>query len=551
MMMGFTFAWVLWLLALLPLATVIAPRPAQPSLRDQFIAFDNALAALGVPPLTAWWRDGIGRWLDAYESAQVLDLVAAVGRGAAKSTAMYKLALFFTLFGPFAVPRGERHWAIVLSRLKEEAAKGIEIIAHWLTLLGVPHHVAGDVIELDQMPRGIRVVAASVAAASGWRAFFVAKDERSKWPDAGVEERVAEEIDTSASAMTATHALAPILSFGSAWVAFGGFFDAVKAGSDAGRVVLGPAPTWVAAPHITEADCRRKERVESRFRREYACEFVETTEESFFPVSLIDRARRAAEGDLPPERGTSYVAAMDPSLGRNAWTLVIAGSVQDGHRKKTSIVLAREWRMPSGQHFDMADVLARIARIVGPYADTVYTDQFHGESLAVIAERLELGITIRVDKPTAAERIERYESLLTRMSDDGIELHADPLVRRDLLSVKRRFTPGGFVVHLPESPGGRHADYVPAIVLAVANEDGASGVSWAEALEGWARGGYQDGPPKQAKLRFFTCADGYTREAQQGSMLARWRPNQPTQFSESCSEEFIEAVAQHRAQYST
>jgi hypothetical protein len=458
------------------------------TLRTQFLNFDDRLAKLAVPPLTPWWRAGIGEWLDAYERGHVLELVACVGRGSAKSTALYKLATFFTLFGAFIVPPGERHFAIVLSRLKEEASKGIDIIASWLGLLGVAHRPSGDVIELVDKPRGIRVVAASVAAASGWRAYFVGKDERSKWPASGVEEREAEEIDTSAGAMTATHALAPVLSFGSAWGAFGSFYEAVRTGTDAHRVVLGPTPTWVAAPHISEDSTRRKERDACKWAREYACVFQESTEESLYPVSLIDRAMRVELGDIGPGDATEYAAAMDPSLGRNAWTLAIAARRSVNGRAKASIVLAREWRKPVGQHFDMAGMIGEIAGLVAPYTSEVVTDQFHGESLQAIAQRLRLDVSIIVDKPTAAERLERYESLLTRLSDDEIELPNDRRVRADLLSVKRKFTPAGFGIHLPTTSDGRHTDYAPSIVLAIARIEALPG--WAEAMDALERRGY-------------------------------------------------------------
>jgi hypothetical protein len=436
------------------------------SLRRRFIQFDNELGGKGVPPLTKWWRDGIGEWLDAYEQGQVLELYACVGRGAAKSTALYKLATFFTLFGDFVIPPGERHFAIVLSRLKEEAGKGIAIIDRWLALLHVRHHVAGDVIELTAMPRGIRVVAASVAAASGWRAYFVGSDERSKWPTSGVEEREAEEIDTSVGAMTATHELAPNVKTGSAWGRWGSFYDNVTSGSDEHKIVLGPAPTWVAAPHISEASCRRKERVASKFNREYLCEFQESTEEAFYTVSLIDRARRKAPFDREPMAGAVYIAAMDPSLGRNAWTLVVGTMLMIDGRPKCSIVLAREWRAPAGGSFDMVEMLTKIASTVAPYAPRhLLTDQYHGESLQSIAHRLNLGVRIVIDKPTAAEKAERYESLLTRLSDDGIELHPDKRLRSDLLSVVRRFGQNGFSVELPETNDGRHADYAPSTTL--------------------------------------------------------------------------------------
>ena len=261
------------------------------SLREDFIRFDDALVAKGVPPCTAWWREHIGAWLDAYEHRRVLELWGAVGRGAAKSTALYKLALFFTLFGRFEVPEGERHFAIVLSRLKEEAAKGIAIIARWMTLLGVKHRVAGDVLELARVPRGIRVVAASVAATSGWRAYAVLKDERSKWAAGGVDDLDGAEIDTSAAAMTATHPDAPVVSFGSAWGAFGTFHAAIVSGTDTTKHVVGPTPTWIAAPHITKEDTQRKERDPRKWAREYACEFQRGSGSAFDEddVAVIDR----------------------------------------------------------------------------------------------------------------------------------------------------------------------------------------------------------------------------------------------------------------------
>ncbi|HEY3817317.1 MAG TPA: hypothetical protein VGL81_09110 [Polyangiaceae bacterium] len=460
------------------------------NLRDQFSEFDDALAAHGVPPLTAWWREGIGSWLDAYETGQVLELWACVGRGAAKSTALYKLALFFALFGDFVVPPGERHFAIVLSRLKEEAAKGIAIIDAWLTLLGVAHHLAGDVIELDEQPRGIRVVAASVAATSGWRAFFVAKDERGKWPLSGVDERDAEEIDTSAAAMTATHALAPIVTMGSAWLTLGAFHETIAAGSTSERVVLGPTPTWIAAPHITEADCRKKERDPRKFAREYASIASDAHDEALIDPHLVDRAMRAAPGDVPPESGTAYTAAMDPSLGRNAWTFVIAGSREVNGRLIASVVLHREWRASHGKMLDPAAVLATIAGHCAAYGVTsVRTDQFHGESLAAIAERMHLGIHVLVDKPTATERLTRYEGLLTRFLDNAIELPRDPVVRADLLAIRRRVSSGvnAFTISMAVTADGRHADYAPSCALAlerIAVDDAIPG--WVYAMERYA-----------------------------------------------------------------
>lgn len=269
-------------------------------LSEKFLAFDDRLASVGVLPLTKWWRERITEWLDAYEQRSVLELWGCVGRGASKSTALYKLALFFCLFGSFAVPAGERHYAVVLSLLKIEAEKGLSIIAGWLERLGIRHRPSGDVIDIDDPDappgRGIRVVAASVGGVSGWRAFFVAKDERSKWPMSGVEEQDAVEIDVSAMSMTATHEFAPSIAFGSAWGAFGEFFDVITAGTTEQRMVLGPTPTYVAAPHVSIASLRRKYKDPKKYAREVECVFQAGASSALEPDQCRAALRHLEEG---------------------------------------------------------------------------------------------------------------------------------------------------------------------------------------------------------------------------------------------------------------
>ena len=362
------------------------------SLRSDFISMDDRLAAHGVPPLTGWWRQGVGDWLDAYELGDCLELVACAGRGSAKSTVIYKLAAFFSLFGLFTIPIGERHYAIVLSRLKEEAQKAPGIISAWLALLGVPHRVAGDVIELTDALRGIRVVAASVAATSGWRAYFVGKDERSKWPSEGVSDLDAEEIDTSSSAMTATHDRAPVVTGGSAWGNFGPFFEAVTGGSDARRHILGPVPTWVAAPHISEESTRRKERNPARWAREYACIFQDGAA-SAFASEEIDAAIR----ELPAgcEVVSTPVIVTDASAGRgDSWTWCAVSWVREPsdttpmlmldliERAGQRILVTRDDRQPGDVLLHGRATVARDPLTHEPIPDATYRES-NGLRLAV------------------------------------------------------------------------------------------------------------------------------------------------------------------------
>jgi hypothetical protein len=429
------------------------------TLREQFLAFDQRLASHGVPPLTAWWREGIGRWLDAYEQGTILELWACVGRGSSKSTALYKLALFFALFGAFEIPPGERHYAIILSRLVSEAAKGISIISRWLTLLRVKHRVVGDVVELDAMPRGIRVVAASVAATSGWRAFAVFKDERSKWPMAGVEEREADEIDTSAAAMTATHR-APIVSFGSAWSAFSSWHEVIAAGSDARRIVLGPTPTWIAAPHLREEDLRLKERNPQRFAREYGSVAQNVVwEDGFYDGLALPCVGLYVKREYDPRR--KYKVALDPAFARDLFAICVA------HAESDQIVVDYvEAIAPprSGLGLSPTACLRRVRQINTEYrAGSALTDQHHAASLVDLGSRE--GVKLEPVPWTPASKAERYELTRVLMRDKKVTLPNDKPLLRELSGIGTKLNASGYE-SIQARPGFTD-DRVSALVLAV------------------------------------------------------------------------------------
>jgi hypothetical protein len=472
------------------------------SLRDRFFAFDDALAARGVPPMTAWWREGVGGWLDRYEHDHVLELWACVGRGAAKSTALYKLALFFALFGEFVVPPGERHFAIVLSRLKEEASKGVDIISRWLVLLGVPHHPSGDVIELDDMPRGIRVVAASVAATSGWRAFFVGRDERSKWSTSGTEEREADEVDTSATAMTATHAFAPNVSFGSAWTKTSGFYDIITAGSNDARIVLGPAPTWVAAPHISEESTHRKEKNPRRWAREYACVSQDGAAAVFadedIDVAFEPRTLGAALGpkviviDASSGRKDTFSYAVagwvrgevatresvpdlegevdhEPSAEElSALFLQIAAHATEDRAARTANAVLRFYAIDGfdpeqARRLGVGGIVAKIARVARQHgAVVVHGDQ--REAFALATQFRAAGLRFRshdwtsTSKPAAIELVRRW------FQERALALPKHERLRRELLSFDEKIAPSGAFTY--GGRGNSHDDYVALLLTA-------------------------------------------------------------------------------------
>ncbi len=218
---------------------------------DSLARLDRRLAKTGRPRIFApgsWW---FAEATAFYGHPTAREWWARCGRGGSKSTVIYRIAENETLFGDWTITPGERHWATIKSRSKEEAAKALGIIAADFTVLGVKHQLAGDTIEIADAPRGIRVVAASVAASSGWRSYLDANDEISKWPTDGATAVDAVEVISSGRAMTVTHPLARRLYFSSAFGVTGPHFDHIEAGTNASCVVS-IAPTWIANPSITE-----------------------------------------------------------------------------------------------------------------------------------------------------------------------------------------------------------------------------------------------------------------------------------------------------------
>jgi hypothetical protein len=228
------------------------------------------------------------------------------------------------------------------------------------------------------------------------------------------------------------------------------------------------APTWVANPTISEADTHALERDERRRLREYGAVPAEDSESSLLSAAMLDRATRLALGDVPPEKGVTYVATMDPGFTRNTWTFCIAAKRIVGGRIKRSVVLVREWRGSTTEPLNPRTVLAEIARLCRPYGVTyVLSDRYEKFSLQTIARDPEIGLSVVVPDWTANDKLSTYESLETWMADDEVDIPPDKQLRADLLAIRQKFTRSGFVVDLPKTPDGRHCDHVPTFLLAM------------------------------------------------------------------------------------
>ena len=428
---------------------------------DHIDVLDRALVARSFPALSPWWRETIA----SFYGSTKRQLVLRVGRRGGKSTSLSRVAVIEGLYGQHEIPPGDVGVVAFLSTTRDEAAQRLRTIRAILDALSVKYRPVEGGVELTGRPIVFKVYTASISGVSGFTCICAVCDEVSSRATSTVEAiprpkswRLAPDLGDDGEREDLPFKLAD----GSDGCARQGVrrrgqrLPANRVRADVDRESQYSAE---ASTHALEPD-------EDRWRREYKAIPFEGDEMSLLSSALIDRATRDVSGDLPREDGVRYFAAMDPALTRNAWSFcVTAQRIVDG-RVKRSVVAVREWRGNRIKNLEPDVVLRDVAAVCRAYSvKVVFTDQFHGQSLAVIARRDDIALRLVVVTATAPEKAERYESLLTWMSDGEIDLPPDPRLRADLLAVRRVLTPNGFTIRLLETPDGRHADLASAVSL--------------------------------------------------------------------------------------
>jgi len=257
-----------------------------------------------------------------------------------------------------------------------------------------------------------------------------------------------------------------LVSIGSPWAPFGPIYEAYNTSwrKPVQRLVIIRAPGWRMNPVFwTPERCERLRKSEPDvYATDCAAEFA-SPEESLFSSVELDRATRLAPTELPPEDRHEYSAAMDPATRGNSWTLIV--STRIGNLKR--ICLARQWTGSRLDPLNPRDVLSQIAALVKPYRiHGVYTDQWFGDALAELAK--DHGLMLWQDTMTTQERTQKYLNLRTKVSIGEVELSPEPMLRSDLMRLKKRTTNTGVQIVLPRTSDGRHCDYAPAVVLSMA-----------------------------------------------------------------------------------
>lgn len=322
-------------------------------------------------------------------------------------------------------------------------------------------------------PVEIRIVAGGRAATSlvaRWLVAFIG-DEAPRM--VGAEDGVANLDDARIAVAGRMRPGAQTFLIGSPWAPFGPVYklDQEHFGKPSRAIVVikakGPQmnPVWWTPERCEDVRLRNPD----AYRVDVDCGYL-SPEESLFSDDDIRAAQRAEPGDIPPDPGLEYAAAIDPATRSNAWTLVVTTCTgRVGALKKRSVVLVREWvgARTAAERLKSPDVLREIATLLRPYrVDTVITDQWAADPLRDIAEQV--GLYLQERAATAADNVDMYSSLKMLMENGALDLPPDAALRADLLGVRRRVTQAGVSIDLSSTSNGRHCDYAPSLARACA-----------------------------------------------------------------------------------
>lgn len=226
-------------------------------------------------------------------------------------------------------------------------------------------------------------------------------------------------------------------------------------------VIRAPAPAmnpvWWTPERIAEERRKDKDGAKTDIDAEFR-----TPDEAMYALESIKKCTRTLPLSYERKPGCTYYAAMDPATRGNGWTLIVVTRALG----KTVVVRAEEWIGTRDEPLDPGDTLEQIASILTSYGVTVvHSDQAMGDALIKLGRMK--GLSIAQWTLNGAQKFDKYLAIRTHMDRGLLELPPTPHLRSDLLHIRKRVTPDGVRVQLPQTSDGRHCDYGPSLMLAL------------------------------------------------------------------------------------
>ncbi len=287
---------------------------------------------------------------------------------------------------------------------------------------------------------------------------------------------------------------AQILSIGSPWAPMGPAFERFteRFGKPSAEHVVVRARAALMNPVHWTPERIEKLRLADDFayRTDALSDFADPSE-AYISSAEIRRATRTEPMDLPTRPlPFVYICAIDPGTRGNSWTLVVMEHHTDDQGiARYAVKHARQWTGSSSEPLSPWAVLGEMKALFQQNEISnvnVWTDQHGGDFLRDLATRA--GIKIFIEPTGAQNRSPMFEALKGAFATGVLEIPPNKQLASDLASVRRRLTQSGVTYDLPRSGDGRHADYVPALCLALSkmprgNEMAAAGSRDARTLQ--------------------------------------------------------------------
>lgn len=275
----------------------------------------------------------------------------------------------------------------------------------------------------------------------------------------------------------------------SPWAARGPVFDAVEEHhgrpSESLVVVRATGPMMNPVLWTPEACEAERQRPDGAYETDVLGQFVDP-ESGFLTSAQVNAATREGPIECAPEQGIAYTAAIDPAMVGNAWTLVVVGKrpAESEAEDRYFVALARQWQGSRAEPLRARDVFGEIAPTLRRYrVSEVHTDRYASPFIAEAGDYA--GLSVRVRDDTRDQENKQFSDFRLLVLDGRLELAPVPALCADLLLVRKRLLPTGAVRYDPGpvTRDGRHADFAPAVVLAVARA--ADSPSWVSAMDRW------------------------------------------------------------------
>jgi len=425
-----------------------------PSFLRKFFAIDASLAASGQPPLSAFWRATIERFVKSRKRT----LVVRAGRRSGKSLTMCKLAIAFALLGKWTIPPGELAAVAIVSVSLAEAQNKLRLIRAMLVALNVT--IARETtteIELANVPIVFRCMAANMRTVVGVSSIFILIDEASRIRDEVTGANACREVVAGLRPTMATHRDA-VMAMVSAPLGKSDYHaESFDKGETADQAVA-HCETWVGNPTITEADTHALEPDPRLWAREYAA-IPQAGLLSAFEPDDVDRGFKPRSDIVRHFTRYCVIDANSAKVDVFATSHFGWDEVEAGARilsfDRVSGFSAQEVR-----DFGIDAVVARIAtdaRVAG--ITTVFGDQRESMSLAASFRRNGMRF---IELPWTASSKPRAVARLRRLLLEGrVQLPHSPALRRELLTFEEKIDSSGQITF-----AGHTGDHLACLITA-------------------------------------------------------------------------------------